>query len=86
LALIVHADVLIAGTHVWHALAGLAAVAEYVDPLMEQPAPQAPVLLHTWPVAQPVPLGRFVQAVVLVAGWHVWHAPLGSLGSAAFGP
>ena len=36
----------------------------------------APVL-HTSPEPQPVPSGRLLHAVVVVPGWHVWHALAG---------
>jgi hypothetical protein len=43
---------------------------------MKQPDPQLPAL-HTSPTPQLVPVATLLHAVVLVAGWQLWHAVLG---------
>jgi hypothetical protein len=45
---------------------------------MKHPAWQVPLVPEQYsPAPQDVPLARVDHAVVLAAGWHVWHALLG---------
>jgi hypothetical protein len=43
---------------------------------MRQPAPQL-AALQTSPVAQVVPSGKPLHALVLTPGWQLWHAFVG---------
>jgi hypothetical protein len=61
------------GWQVWQALLGFAVPGAYTVPPMKHPEPQLPAL-HTLPVSQLVPSTAFVNAVVLVLGWQIWHA------------
>jgi len=73
LATLVHTVVLAAGWQLWHAFPGFNTLAAYTVEEMKQPDSHAPPL-HTAPVPQPIPSVTLVHAVVLVVGWHDWHA------------
>ena len=72
-ATLLQLDAFVFGEQTWHPFAGLGAAGAKTIPPMKHPAPQAPDE-HTSPVPQLTPLERLLHAVVLVAGWQLWHA------------
>jgi hypothetical protein len=82
----VQAVVLVPGWQLWQLSAGLSAPEATVPPStppMSQLAPHRP-FEHTWPFPQDVGgmlAGTFVQLVVLMDGWQVWHGLFGFAGA-----
>jgi hypothetical protein len=73
----VNAVVVAAGVQSSQAFMASAAPDAKNAPPMKQPGVQVPAL-QTWPPPQLVPVASGVKLVVLIVGWQVWQALLGS--------